>query len=38
MDIGGIPHPFQGDQKYQLNRDVELFEDQLREALSSTVF
>jgi hypothetical protein len=35
--IRGIPHPIQGDQKHQLNQGVELFDDQLREALSSTM-
>jgi hypothetical protein len=36
--MGGIPHPLQGDQNYELNRYVELFTVKLREALSSTVF
>jgi len=36
MNIGGIPHPFQDDAKCELNRDVELPRDYLREALSST--
>jgi hypothetical protein len=27
MNIGGIPHPFQADQKCELNRDLELGRD-----------
>jgi hypothetical protein len=27
MDIGGIPHPYPGDQKWDLNRELEVAKD-----------